>query len=49
MRLQLAGKLLLTDKNLARGGKTHYYRPNDTAYWQEFEEQLEETYRGAVR
>jgi hypothetical protein len=49
MRLQLAGKMLLTDKKLARGGKSHYYRPHDAVYWKAFEEQLEETYRGAVR
>lgn len=49
MRLQLAGNMLLTDKDLTRSGKSHDYRLDDTAYWHEFEERLEGTYRGAVR
>jgi hypothetical protein len=49
LRLQLAGKMLLTDKNLAVAGKSDYYRPDDQAYWREFEQRLEETYRGVVR
>ena len=49
LRLQLAGQMLLTDKNLARTGQSRYYRPTDGSYWQEFEKRLEETYRGAVR
>jgi AAA domain len=48
LRLQLIGKVLQTDKNLAITGKQHLYRPNDINYWREFEERLEETYRGAV-
>lgn len=49
LRLQLAGNLLLTDKRLAERGKSHLYRPADAVYWREFEERLEETYRGVVR
>lgn len=48
LRLQLAGKLLLADIQLARSGKIFYYRPDDAQYWREFEERLEATYRGAV-
>lgn len=49
LRLQLAGKMLLTDKNLAREGQPRYYRPLDESYWRDFEKRLQETYRGAVR
>jgi len=50
LRLQLVGKMLLEDKNLAvREQDPDYYRPNDPGYWQEFEQRLEETYRGVVR
>jgi AAA domain-containing protein len=50
LRLQLVGKMLLEDKNLAmREQDPDYYRPNDPSYWQEFEQRLEETYRGVVR
>ncbi len=49
MRLQLAGKMLLEDKNLAVQEGANYYRPDDLHYWQEFEEHLEEKYRGVVR
>ncbi len=50
LRLQLVGKMLLEDKNLAvREQDPDYYRPSDQSYWQEFEQRLEETYRGVVR
>lgn len=49
LRLQLAGNMLLTDKNLTQTDHSRYYRPNDENYWQDFEQRLEETYRGAVR
>jgi hypothetical protein len=49
MRLQLAGKMLLEDKNLAVQEGVHYYRPDDLHYWREFGERLEEKYRGVVR
>ena len=50
LRLQLVGKMLLEDKILvARENDSDYYRPYDPSYWQEFEQRLEETYRGVVR
>lgn len=49
LRLQLVGKMLLTDKRLAEADKSGYYRPDDQAYWHEFEQRLEEMYRGVVR
>jgi len=49
LRLQLAGKMLLEDKNLASKEGSHYYHPDDLRYWQEFEERLKEKYRGVVR
>lgn len=49
LRLQLVGKMLLMDKNLATTGRLNDYRPDDQAYWREFEQRLEETYRGVVR
>ena len=48
LRLQLVGKTMLTDINLAREGQSHYYRPNDEDYWRDFEKRVQETYRGAV-
>jgi hypothetical protein len=49
LRLQLAGKMLLRDKILSVREGSHYYRPNDSSYWEEFELRLEEKYRGVVR
>ncbi len=49
IRLQLVGKMLLEDKNLAAEGSLDDYRPDDPKYWREFEERLEEKYRGVVR
>lgn len=49
LRLQLVGTMLLEDKTLAEREGPQYYRPNDPSYWQEFEQRLEEKYRGAVR
>ncbi len=50
IRLQLAGKMLLEDKTLAqRENDPDYYRPDDQAYWQEFERRLQEIYRGITR
>jgi hypothetical protein len=49
LRLQLVGKMLLEDKNLAAKEGKHYYQPDDLNYWREFERRLEEKYRGAVR
>jgi len=49
LRLQLVGKMLLEDKNLAFTEGSHYYRPNDPDYWNEFESRLEEKYQGVVR
>ncbi len=45
LRLQLTGKLLLESEQEPPGR----YRPNDPHYWREFEHELEEKYRGAVR
>jgi hypothetical protein len=49
LRLQLVGKMLLEDKNLAVTEGSHYYRPNDLNYWRDFERRLEEKYQGVVR
>lgn len=49
LRLQLTGKLLMEDKILALSEGSQYYRPEDPNYWREFEERLEEKYRGVVR
>ncbi len=49
LRLQLVGKLLQEDKMLAQREGTHYYRPNDPVYWREFEQRLEQKYRGVMR
>lgn len=48
LRLQLVGKMLLEDKILFAREGSHYYRPDDTNYWQKFEKRLEEKYRGVV-
>lgn len=48
-RLQLVGEMLLKDKMLALREGPQYYRPNDLRYWKEFEQRLEEKYRGVVR
>ena len=48
LRLQLAGEMLLSDKNLAAREDPHYYRPNEADYWQDFKQRLLETYRGVV-
>lgn len=49
LRLQLAGKLLLEDKLLAEQDDPDCYRPHDPLYWTNFEQRLEERYRGVVR
>jgi hypothetical protein len=49
LRLQLVGKMLQEDKLLAQREGLHYYRPNDSNYWQKFEQQLEAKYRSVVR
>ncbi len=49
LRLQLVGKLLLGDKILSTREGSHYYRPEDSDYWEEFEKRLEDKYRGVVR
>ena len=49
IRLQLVGKMMLEDKNLVVEGSSDDYRPDDPKYWQEFEERLEEKYRGVIR
>jgi AAA domain len=48
LRLQLVGKMLQEDKILAERESPDYYRPEDPAYWSEFEKRLEETFRGVV-
>ncbi len=48
IRMQLVGKMLLEDKGLAEREDPHYYRPNDLSYWQDFEERLEEKYKGVA-
>ncbi|MBA2284949.1 MAG: helix-turn-helix domain-containing protein [Ktedonobacteraceae bacterium] len=47
-RLQLVGTLLQEDKLLADQGNLDSYRPTDPDYWQEFEERVEEAYRGVA-
>jgi hypothetical protein len=49
LRLQLAGKMLLEDRNLALTEGAHYYRPQDVGYWHDFLARLEEKYQGVVR
>ncbi len=49
LRLQLVGKMLLGDKILFTREDSHYYRPDDPNYWEEFEKRMEEKYRGVVR
>src|SRR5450755_178483 len=49
LRLQIAGSVLERDKKLAAAGHPEHYRPSDIAYWKEFEEQLNEKYRGMVK
>lgn len=49
IRLQLVGKLLLEDKDLAVIKGAHYYRPNDSNYWVEFEIRLTEKYKAVVQ
>ena len=41
-KLQLAGTLLHNDKMLAGEGYRDTYRPHDPAYWQEFEQRIQE-------
>jgi len=49
LRLQLVGTLLHEDKLLAAQGAPELYRPDDPDYWREFEERVEEAYKGTVR
>ncbi len=49
LRLQLAGKMLETDRQLAQYEDTSYYRPHDSTYWTDFKQRLEEAYSGAVQ
>jgi AAA domain len=49
LRLQLIGKMLLEDKNLATIENPYYYRPNDLSYWRDFEKRLEDKYQAVVR
>ena len=49
LRLQLVGKMLLEDKNLAAAGNPDYYQPGEQDYWKDFKQRLEEKYRGTVR
>ncbi len=49
LRLQLVGKMLLEDKNLATTENPYYYRPNDLNYWRDFEKRLEDKYQAVVR
>lgn len=48
LRLQLVGQILLEDKYLAATGVLNHYRPSDATYWREFEQRIEEKYRGVV-
>ena len=48
IRLQLAGKMLLEEKHLAEREGANHYRSSDPYYWQQFEQRLEEKYRGVV-
>jgi len=45
LRLQLAGELLLEDKQLAASEDPDAYRPDDPHYWQEFEQDFQASYR----
>jgi hypothetical protein len=47
-RLQLVGEELLMDKKLAAQGHPEYYWPDKQEYWKDFEQRVEEKYRGAV-
>jgi transcriptional regulator with XRE-family HTH domain len=49
LRLQLVGKMLEEAKHLALYEDASYYRPDDAGYWTEFEQRLEESYRGVVQ
>jgi hypothetical protein len=49
LRLQLVGKMLEEAKHLALYEDASYYRPDDAGYWAEFEQRLEESYRGVVQ
>jgi transcriptional regulator with XRE-family HTH domain len=49
LRLQLVGKMLEEAKYLALHEDASYYRPDDAGYWREFEQRLEESYRGVVQ
>ena len=49
LRMQLVGSLLLEDKLFAGQAYHDEYRPEAADYWQEFEQRVEEIYRGAVR
>ena len=49
LRLQIAGAMLERDKKLAAAGHPGHYRPAEVDYWKEFEERLEEKYRGMVK
>jgi transcriptional regulator with XRE-family HTH domain len=49
LRLQLVGKMLEEAKHLALHEDASYYRPDDAGYWTEFEQRLEESYRGVVQ
>src|SRR6266536_6159043 len=48
LRLQLVGKMLLEDKNLAAAGNPDYYQPGEPEYWKDFKQRLEEKYGGTV-
>jgi transcriptional regulator with XRE-family HTH domain len=48
LRLQLVGDLLERDKMLALDGDPERYQPEEPSYWSEFEQRLEEKYRGVV-
>lgn len=48
LRLQLAGKILLEDKNDATINESYSYHPDDIDYWADFKRRLEEGYRGAI-
>lgn len=48
LRLQLTGRMIEEAKLAAKEDPSHF-RPDDPAFWQEFEQRLEETYRTVVR
>ena len=48
LRLQLAGKMLLEDKNTSVSSDPRYYRPNNLDYWRDFEKRLEGKYQGVI-